>query len=36
MYVYSVTFSEGLDPSISEKLVDKIHPLAVFTKIKQH
>ena len=32
MYVYSVTFSVGLDRSISEKLVDKKHPIA--NKIK--
>lgn len=29
MYVYSVTFSVRLTPSISEKLVEKKNPLAI-------
>ena len=40
MYVYSVTFSVGLDSSISEKLFDKKTPLSRFyknsTKLRTH
>ena len=36
VYSWSVTFFLGLDPSISKKIVDKKHPLAVFTEIQQH
>ena len=36
MYVYSVTSSLGLHPSISEKLVDKKHAFTIFKNIQQN